>query len=322
MNGELSGGLPRLTTAGNRIVNAATSQPVLLRGLNRSGMEYSEPDFDGFASSAGICGAEIREITRRWRANLLRIPFNQDWVLNGRRGHPPETYLRDLDRIIRWASESGAYTLLDLQWLDADRPFGPNRQFVPPLPNPLTAGMWKILARRYRDEPAVLFDLFNEPHDRMPDDPYPLHRPDGTLYPAGHRRVSMEEWAPWARLLIDAVRSEHPESLIFVSGLNWGYDLRGYPLDRPDLVYSTHIYRNKGRDWDDAFGNLALRVPVFAGEFGGDEGDLEWGRDLLSYLDRREIGWAAWSWLDAPRLIDRWRPTAFGDLVLRAVEGG
>jgi aryl-phospho-beta-D-glucosidase BglC (GH1 family) len=229
--------------------------------------------------------------------------------------------LRDLDRIIRWASASGAYTLLDLQWLDADKPFGPNRQFVPPLPNPSTPGLWTMLAQRYRDEPAVLFDIFNEPHDRMPDDPYPLWRPDGILADPGARRVSMAEWQPWARVLIDAIRAVHPESLIFVSGIHWGYDLRGFPLDRPDIVYSTHVYRNKGNNWEDAFGRLAAAYPVFAGEWGGEDHDVAWGRELADYFDQLGMGWAAWSWSDRPHVVRRYAATAFGELV-RSRTGG
>lgn len=317
MNGELSSGLPALVTSGNRIIQQSTSQPVLLRGINRSGMEYAEPDEDGFAAAAGISRSEIEWICRQWGANIVRIPFNQDWALNGRRGFPAETYLGDLDRIIKWCSRYGAYTLLDLQWLDADHPFGPNRQFVPPLPNPDTPRLWTTLARRYRDEPAVLFDLLNEPHDREPGDPYPLWRPDGTQYPPDHRRVSMDEWKPWARLLIDAIRAEHPEALLFVSGTNWAYDLRGFPLDRPNLVYSTHVYTNKGRNWDEAFGDLALVYPVFAGEWGGDADDLDWGADLTAYFRQRGIGWTAWSWADRPLLVSRYTPTPFGQLVQR-----
>ena len=51
-----------LTTSGNRIVDAATGRAVLLRGVNRSGLEYAWPDEDGFASGAGISRAEIEYI--------------------------------------------------------------------------------------------------------------------------------------------------------------------------------------------------------------------------------------------------------------------
>lgn len=317
MNGELSNGLPRLAAMGNQIVMAETAMPVLLRGLNRSGLEYTEPNTDGFASAAGISLYEIQWMTHQWNANILRIPFNQDWALFGRAGRPGEQYLSDLDQVIQWAALHGAYTLLDLQWLSMDHAHGHGNMMVPPLPNPQTPHLWRTLARRYRNEPAVLFDLFNEPHDRLPEDPYPLFRADGSEYPPDHSTVSMTEWQPWALLLIDTIREEHPESVIFVSGTNWAYDLRGFPVERRNLIYSTHVYPGKGPNWEASFGYLSRFIPVFAGEFGGLDHDLEWGHRLLQYFDSRRMGWAAWSWSDQPRMANDYQPTKFGELVQR-----
>ncbi|MEP7354685.1 MAG: cellulase family glycosylhydrolase [Acidobacteriota bacterium] len=311
----LSFGLGRLRVSGNKIVSTAKGEPILLRGVNRSGLEHSEPDHDSFVSAAGMSGYEFHYIAYHWKANIFRIPFNQDWALNGRGSKTADDYLRDIDRVIGWAACQGAYTLLDLQWLDMDHSFGAGRQFVAPLPNPETPRLWKMLAQRYKDEPAVMFDLLNEPHDRADDDPYLLYKPDGSQYPADQRRVTMAEWKPWAELLIDTIRAEAPETLIFVSGTNWAYDLRGFPLQRSNVVYSTHIYPAKGRDWDGAFGDLSLVAPVFAGEIGGQAGDVRWGRKLLDYLTERGIGWTAWSMFDEPQLVQRFRPTEFGRVV-------
>jgi hypothetical protein len=125
----------------------------------------------------------------------------------------------------------------------------------------------------------------------------------------------MTEWRPWALHLVDTIRQEHPESLVFVSGTDWAYDLRGFPLERGNLVYSTHVYPWKGRNWVAAFGYLSRFVPVFAGEFGGTERDLAWGRSLLDFFPSRGIGWTAWSWSDHPRLVQDLQPTPFGELV-------
>jgi hypothetical protein len=246
--------------------------------VNRSGLEYRP---------SAIPEEEIARIRDFWRANIVRLPFNQDWVLH-RPGYPEL-----LDGFIECAARHGMYTLLDLQWLDDRHSFGPGRQFVAPLPNEDSPGMWAALAARYRGNPAVMFDIFNEPHD-----------------------VSMEEWQRWALRLIDAIREEAPETMLFVSGVEWAYDLRGFSLDRENLVYSTHVYRNKKDRWVRAFGELALEAPVFAGEFGGGEEDLEWGRRLLDYFDELAIGWTAWSLTDRPHLATpAGEPTAFGSLV-------
>ena len=252
---------------GHQIVMADTAMPVLLRGLNRSGLEYSEPNQDGFAAAAGISLYEIQWMTHQWNANILRIPFNQDWALFGRGGRAGEQYLADLDQVIHWAALHGAYTLLDLQWLSMDRAHGHGNMMVPPLPNPLTPQLWRMLARRYRNEPAVLFDLFNEPHDRLPEDPYPLFRADGSEYHPDHSTVSMTENGSRGRLqLIDIIREENAEALIFVSGTNWAYDLRGFPMERNNLVYSTHVYPGK---WSQLGSGVWLFGALYSGFCGG-----------------------------------------------------
>jgi endoglucanase len=314
---HLSHNLPLLRTSGNRIINATTGEPILLRGVNRSGLEYSGPDEQGFLSGASLSRSEIQFIVQGWRCNIIRLPFNQDFVLRGRSGRSGEEYQQALDQVIYWASLFGAYTLLDLQWLDADRIYGGNRNFVAPLPNLESIALWSTLARRYKDEPAVIYDLFNEPHDRLDDDPYPLHKPDGTTYPASQMKVTMNEWQPWARQLTETIRSENPDALVFIAGTNWAYDLRGMPMDLDNVVYSTHVYPNKGTDWDNIFGTLSESVPVFAGELGGTDSpdELDYVRRLLVYLQQREIGFAAWSWFNEPYLVTRYTPTRFGQLV-------
>jgi aryl-phospho-beta-D-glucosidase BglC (GH1 family) len=309
--------LPRLKTAGNRIVDAATLAPVRLRGVNRSGLEYSEPSAPGSLARAGITEADIDEMVTSWGAGIIRLPFNQDWAL-ARAGYDPEPYLSALDFVIENAAKRGVYTLLDLQWLDAKQPHGKNSDgspnFVPALPNENSPELWRQLAGRYRDQTAVLFDILNEPHDHLPGDP------DGT------GPVRAAEWHPWAVRLIEAVRGGNPDALIFVGGLNWAYDLSSYPISGVDgVVYSTHVYTNKGDDWDDAFGDLASEQPVFVGEWGGGDGDLPWGQKLLDYMDERELGWTAWSWTDYPRLLTPgggYQPTVFGQLVKGALSPG
>ncbi len=307
-----------MKVAGNRIVEAATLRPVMLRGVNRSGLEYSQ-------TGAGITAEEIQEITGGWGANVVRLPFNQAWAL-GRPGYDASRYLEALDFVIDQAAARGAYTLLDLQWLDAVTGRGTTRDgpnFVAALPDLASGDLWRQLAARYAGESAVLYDIFNEPHDALPDDASELRglQEDGSTYPLESRRVSMAEWQPWARYLVAAIRGVNPEALIFVSGVKWGYDLTGFPLEGVEgVVYSTHVYRNKGKRWDESFGRLSATHPVFAGEWGGGPEDVAWGERLAAYLMERGIGWTAWSWSDKPRLMDaEYRPTAFGRVVKKAL---
>lgn len=132
----------------------------------------------------------------------------------------------------------------------------------------------------------------------------------------------MAEWQPWAAHLINAIRERNPGALIFVSGVDWGYDLRGLPLpDDTGVVYATHVYRSKRTGWDAAFGDLARMRPVFAAEWGGGDEDIAWGLELYRYLTALGVGWTAWSWSDDPRLVQAGglEATAFGNLVRTAL---
>ncbi len=316
----LSHRLPALATAENRVVSTATGFPVLLRGVNRSGLEYSEPGASGFLAAAGLSREDVGEIVHGWGANIIRLPFNQDWALRGRGEWNSEQYREALDAVIGWAAECGAYTLLDLQWLDADHARGGNSDgsanYVAPLPDAGSITLWRALAERYREEPAVLFDLFNEPHNALPDDSYRLCTPDGRARRS--RRVNARLWNKWVEALIAAIRSVHPASVVFIGGTNWGYDLKGVPSKRnANVVYSAHVYPGKRPGWHAAFGHFARRFPVFAGEWGFEGEDGAWGRELLSYFRKLDIGWAAWSWRDRPHLFagDRQSLTPFGELV-------
>ncbi len=302
---------------------------MVLRGVNRSGLEYSTPRESGsFLTAAAMTQREIEEIVSGWGCNIVRLPFNQDWVLRGCRGHSAEAYRqRPLDQAIEWIASCGAYALLDLQWISAETAYGyltdgsPN--YVAPLPNPDTIDAWWILAHRYLDEPAVVFDLFNEPHDRLADDPHPLWRIDvnGAMREADEYRVGPDHWTPWAKKLIDVIHAAHPRALLWVSGVNWGYDLRGVRINGPNVVYSAHVYPGRPYwEWHDRFGFAGLDTPLFIGEWGGGDGDVEWGARLLSFVQGRCCGWTAWSWSDRPHLVrnaqaGEYTATPFGEFV-------
>ena len=337
MRGELSHGLPELTTSGNRIVRADTAQPILLRGVNRSGLEYSEPGDAGFLAAAGITNEEVREIVEAWGANIIRLPFNQDWALHGRRSKSGEDYLTGIDQVISWAAALGAYTILDLQWLDADTVYGHVKDqngmaqdnHVAPTPNADTIELWRTLAGRYKDEPAVAFDLFNEPHDRLSDDSLPIHLLDeqDDVVESDVASVSPDDWSRWAARLVQEIRAIRPSGIILVAGVDWAFDLRNVTVSGPGVVYSAHIYPDrKQSDWWKAIGRCD-EIPTFIGEWGGGDKDLGFGSMLAAVMNGKQLSWTAWSWVDDPKLVQPpgppdYRPTAFGQLVRNELGSG
>jgi hypothetical protein len=271
-----------LYTDNNRLVNEE-GEMMVLRGVNRSGLEYDK-------QGNGMDKEEIDYICQVWKAQIIRIPFNQEWIITDTQ------YDNFLDQVISWIVANNAYVLLDLQWQNT-------QVKIPPIPNEEAVDMWKILAERYKENPAVLYDIHNEAHNTT--------------------------WAAWrarAIEIIEGIRSVHSRALIFVSGLDWAYDIRGWgqnPLPYDNIVYATHPYPFKAEPWawDKYFGDYVDDIPIFVGEFGGWDEDLEWGTRILDYFDQKQLGWTAWSWVDQPFLteFDRRTPTAFGNLVYNAL---
>jgi hypothetical protein len=290
--------MERLRVSGAQVL--AGNQPIRLRGINRSGMEYSRTT---------IPAGDLEQIAS-WGANFVRVPFNQQWVLEF------DEYVEQLATVAALAAERNLYVLFDLQWLAYGQQRGADNA-TPPLPDADTPAAWKKMAQRFADNPAVMFDLLNEPHDRLPGDPFPLFSADNTLL--GSFKVTTAEWHPWAQKLSAVIRESAPDTLLFLSGVDWGYQCSA--LEIANVIYAAHVYlysdRRTPADWDRAFGQLAVDHPVVVTELGPDkDGRLDGVAALLDYLDARGLGWAAWSWTDAPHLIGPdGNPTPFGQLV-------
>ena len=265
-------------------------------------------------------------MVRGWGANVIRLPVNQEWVLTR------EDYAADLDQIIDWAAQEGAYTIIDLHWFDDHRTFGGDK--VPPLPEENSNRFWYALASRYKGQTAVLFDIFNEPHLPPKD--------KGFLAPPATTDAEwIKQWHTWAQRLVATIQTADPKRVVLVSGWDWASDLRNFPVrfggGQPleNVVYSGHIYRQEEpdkrfrsvEDIKTRLGGASLRAtyPVFLAEWGGDtkrdrdpakgavslpagwdQTILGWGTDLEAYLRANHrftngvwqgiAGWTAWAW--------------------------
>ncbi len=91
----------------------------------------------------------------------------------------------------------------------------------------LTVRLWRHMAERYRDEPAVLgYDLLNEP-----------------VAPHSDTNYLEPRLEPLLKRLTAAVREVAPHQIIFLEGSRWGTSWRvlGPPFDA-NVVYSYHSY--------------------------------------------------------------------------------
>lgn len=261
----LRGAPPELKTLGNQIVVKATSVPVRLTGVNIPSLEWG----NGENLSDSLDGA-----IHSWRANIIRLPVSQSrWLAGG-------PYLDTVDDFISQASAANVYVILDLHG------------YAQPDNGSIT--FWTSAANRYKNNPAVLFGLLNEPHG-----------------------VGWEIWRngdathPGMQTLVDAVRATGAKNIVLAGGGDWGYDLsgilQGYALSDTlgnGVVYDSHIYPWKTYI-QSKVGSVAQDHPVLLGELGHPGGTSyngmtiehhsTWVPKIMDWVNSHNLHWTAWS---------------------------
>jgi hypothetical protein len=261
-----------LKVKGTQILNSE-NKPVLLRGVNAACLEWTS---DG----EGHILETVRVAIDDWHVNIIRLPLSQDrWF-----GKAPEQndvcepYRALVKQIVDLCSSKGCYILLDLHWSDVNE-WGENiGQHSMPDRNSIV--FWKDFAPVYANNPAVLFDLYNEPHDVTWDvwlnGGTIKDRPNRPGAPAKtYEAVGMQE-------MLDTMRTTGAKNVVVAGGLEWAYDfngiLEGRQLKDPKgngIIYVNHAYDNKRESvftWIAKMEEASAKLPVIVSEFGGSGG--------------------------------------------------
>lgn len=318
-------GRPRpLKVVGTHVVDS-TGERVRLRGVNAAALEWS-------SNGEGHIVKTVAVAIEDWHVNHVRLPMAQDrWF-----GKAPdqqdggEAYRAIVKQVVDLCADRGCYIILDLHWSDAGTWGQEIGQHVMPDRNSLA--FWKEVAAIYKDHPAVLFDLYNEPHDVSWD----VWRDGGRVNEKSKDGKSREYEAVGMQAMLDAVRSTGARNVVVVGGLDWSYDmsgfLKGYRLDDRGgngLLYANHTYPFKGDSVDKWLAKMEAatkELPVIVSEFGPPGTKEEpWLRRVLRILEDNQWDWTAWDMHPAasPCLIKNWNyePTPFfGKWVKLALE--
>ncbi|PYS44185.1 MAG: hypothetical protein DMG13_34255 [Acidobacteria bacterium] len=174
---------------------------------------------------------------------------------------------------------------------------------------------WTSVATKFKSDPAVLFDLYNEPNS-ISDSCWR----DGCSV-SGYQAAGMQT-------LINAIRSTGATQPIVVTGNGWGNNLGGYLSNVPtdpngQMVASIHIYNFTGCNtqscWDSLVKPIAARYPTVSAEFGENTCSTGWVNPFMNYLDSIGAGYLGWGWYTAscggdPALITDYNgsATAYG----------
>ncbi|MQM24729.1 cellulase family glycosylhydrolase [Glycomyces sp. NEAU-7082] len=308
-----------LHVEGNRLVDAE-GETVVLNGFNRTGTEW--PCVDGWGFIDGPSDDAAIEAIASWRPNAVRVPMNElCWL--GINGVDPEwtgeNYRAFIEDWVDRLTDAGIYVILDLHWSGYGDELVRGQQLMANADH--SPDFWTSVAERFKDNPAVLYDLFNEPHD-ISDACWR----DGCTTSEGWEAAGMQD-------LLDAVRSTGAAQPVIVTCNGWGNGCGGYldfmPTDpEGKIVAGVHVYEGTGCNtqacWDRDIAPIAAELPTVFSEFGDGGCDHDWSDGMIAWADARGIGWTAWSWYpdcDMPGLIADWdgTPTGYGEGIKEAL---
>jgi aryl-phospho-beta-D-glucosidase BglC (GH1 family) len=164
---------------------------------------------------------------------------------------------------------------------------------------------WTSMADRYKDNPLVAFDLYNEPHDITWDqwlNGGSLTEPDGTRWQAAGMRQ-----------LYQAVRNTGATNLVLVSGNDWANTAppSRYLLAGSNVVYAVHAYTcpvnpppictapapSQAPDNLAGWSSMAKEEPVVITEFGWPEVTSgTYNQNVINWARAHAVGWTAYAW--------------------------
>ena len=197
------------------------------------------------------------------------------------------------------------------------------------------------MAATYKDHPAVIFDLYNEPF-RVSWDVWLKGGQVTEKFGRPGKETETTYEAVGMQTLLDTIRATGAKNVVIAGGLDWSYDLSGIVdgtrLSDPDgngVIYAMHAYPFKGETverWVARMETATKILPVIVSEFGSDpEGGKglsgkNWVRKVLLAMQEHSWAWTAWDLHPhaGPRLIATWNYTPtphFGALVKQALAG-
>jgi endoglucanase len=324
-----------IAVEGNHLVDWAGA-PVVLRGANTSGTEYAcvseKSIFDGAQEAAPSSIAAMQ----KWGFNVARVELNEScWLgIQGvKAAYSGAAYQQAIEQYVEALNAAGMYVIIDMHFSSTGAKAKVKGQL--PMPDERYApAFWSSVADAFKGNPAVIFDLFNEPYPNGNSDSAASWTCDlrgsagGTCKGFHYEAAGMQQ-------LLDSVRTTGASNVVMVGGPQFAGDLdewlRYEPVDPlHQLAASIHIYwKNPSHPdfspcylascWSGVLAPLSAQVPIVAGEVG----ELDCGDTLyppfLEFADEHGISYLAWAWFVGncarePSLISDYSgtPTAYG----------
>ena len=309
-----------LSVHGNQLVDAS-GKPVRLLGINRAGTEYMcatatvKSVFDGPTDDANI------EAMQTWHINTVRLPLNEScWLgiagTDDVGGDFYQTLIQDyVDRL----HAHGIYVVVDLHWTAHGDALAKDQQPMADADHAID--LWTSVATFFKDDPMMIFDLFNEPYLDLAG--------AADAWGCWLDGCNVQGWqAAGMQALLDAVRATGAKQVVIAGGLSYANKLDGWLAHEPqdptgNLVAGFHLYNDGGCAdtgcWDGNVAAVARQVPIGTGEMGERDCSHGFIDGYMSWADAHGVGYLGWAWNPTdcatfPALVSDWsgNPTAFG----------
>ena len=316
----MSSAAPKLRVAGNHLVDSRSGQTFVPRGVNWPSFEYACSDGYGYsnAASAQNVGPDAAgaALIASWHINTVRLPLNQDCWL-GEDGLPrfgkASGYRAAVRRWVSALHKADLAVVLDLHW---SGPAGVVSDGQRALPDDRSDDFWTSVARTFKKDRSVIFDVFNEPYSRYDtngvlvfDLTWDCWRSGGCAAPRSGDRQALDGGTFTAiglEALVDAIRATGAKQPIMLGGIDYASDLRAWLANRPGdkgVVASFHNYGghlcHNETCWDEVIAPIAAEAPVVTGEFG--ETDCQTNPEsFMAWADRHRVGYLMWAWWVLP----------------------
>ena len=277
-----------------------------LRGVNFSGSEYTCTTGKGFWDVPAGNQTTINHMRDDWHANVIRLPLNEICWL-GINGAPPATsggnYQNAMGTFVNLATASGMVVEVDLHFGTGNSGIPKNDNY-PGLDANHASAFWQSVANYFRGNPAVIFNLINEPHSSS--------EISWSCYLNGGCTVK-SSGGSWTvvgtQSVVNTIRATGATNAIIIAGLNWSNDLSQWlnyvPMDSVHaIVAGAHNYfDNLGCQdttcWNNVWQNIQNNgYPVLIDEFGQlhlcDHSQID---TLMNWADsvNPPIGYWAWA---------------------------
>lgn len=317
---------------GNHFVNGS-GQTVRLLGVNHASFEYACEQ--GWGYNDGHMNAADATAIASWHATAVRVALNEDcWLgINGQPNssqHPNPRltvagYRQAVERYVSALNAAGLYVILDLHWTAPGTKVADGQR---PMPDDHSGAFWTSVASRFKGNPAVVFDAFNEPYSpaAINDPGYPVtwdcwrngaatHDCRLPASNAGEPPDNNTLYSPVGmQYLVDRIRATGATQPILLGGLTFANDLSQWLANEPSdpdhqLAASYHGYQGEPCStqscWDGTIAPVAARVPVVTGEFGENNFDSAtcaartpstFDTDYMNWADQHGVSYLAWGW--------------------------